>query len=77
MDERRLRKDERSDKKTKRVIALPIPGNLQVSYAADYENAALGALGGLMGGTVTKEQIGSGLTSAFNDITSVVFAPTR
>ena len=70
MGTRRLKKEDPSSKKIKRTIALPIPGNLQVSYAADYENAALGALGGLMGGTVTKEQIGSGLTSAFNDITS-------
>ncbi len=70
MESRRLRKEDNTKIKAKRTIALPIPGNLQVSYAADYENAALGALGGLMGGTVTKEQIGKGLTSAFNDITS-------
>lgn len=70
METRRLRKEDTTNKKTKQVIALPIPGNLQVSYAADYENAALGTLGGLMGGTVTKEQIGSGISSIWNDLTS-------
>ena len=57
MDERRLRKDDRSDKKTKRVIALPIPGNLQVSYAAEYENAALGMLGAVTSGSLSQNDV--------------------
>lgn len=68
MNERRLRKDARSDKKTKRVIALPIPGNLQVSYAAEYENAALGMLGAVTSGSLSQNDVIGGLGSALNDV---------
>ena len=70
MEQRRLRKEDSTKIKTKRTIALPIPGNLQVSYAADYENASLGILGGMIGGNIGLGDIGSGLSSALDDITS-------
>ena len=70
MESRRLRKEDDTKIKAKRTIALPIPGNLQVSYAADYENASLGVLGGLIGGNVSLGEIGSGLSSALDDITN-------
>ena len=68
METRRLRKEDESNKKILRTIALPIPGNLQVSYAADYENASLGILGGLAGGQLRNKDVASGLGSALNDV---------
>ncbi len=68
METRRLRKEDKTSKKTKQVIALPIPGNLQVSYAADYENASIGMLGALASGSITGNDIVAGGTSVFNQV---------
>ena len=51
-----------------RVIALPIPGNLAVSYAADYENASLGVAGAMLGGQMSLEQLKGGLGSIKDEI---------
>ena len=68
METRRLRKEDTTNKKTKQIIALPIPGNLQVSYAADYENASIGMLGALASGSITGNDIVAGGTSVFNQV---------
>ena len=44
-------KEPKGKKKVLKSIVLPIPGNLQVQYQADYENKSLGLIGN-MGGRI-------------------------
>ena len=67
LKQRRLRKEDAAIIKNTMTIALPIPGNLQVSYAADYENASLGFLGGLAAGNIGKDDMLKGGQSAIDD----------
>ena len=68
LSQRRLKKEDPVTIKKNTSIILPIPGTLQLSYAADYENAALGMLGGLAGGGMTGQELLSGGMSAIDDI---------
>ena len=68
MEQRRLRKEDTTAIKTKQTIALPIPGNLQVSYSSDYENASLGMLGAVTSGSLGASDVIGGLGSALNDV---------
>jgi hypothetical protein len=56
-------------KKILKSIVLPIPGNLQVAYQADYENKGLGIIGGASAGRVTANSIGR---RSISDITNRV-----
>ena len=60
-ERRRLTRGDKSLINDARVIALPIPGNLQISYAADYENASLGVAGAMIGGQMNLKELKSGL----------------
>ena len=53
------------------TIALPIPTGLQVGYAADYENASLGLLGGLAAGTISASDVGDTVMSGIDELKKV------
>lgn len=55
-------------KSTLRNIALPVPNNLQTSYAANYENQELGLIGAAAAGKIS----GAQAMGAMNDITAAI-----
>ena len=59
---------ERTVESTEKVIILPVPANLAVNYAADYENAELGMLGALGAGDMSWDQLKSGGAAAAGDM---------
>ena len=59
---------ERTVESTEKVIILPVPANLAVNYAADYENAELGMLGALGAGDMSWDELKSGSAAAAGDM---------
>lgn len=56
-----------------RSFILPIPGNLVANYAADYENAEMGLLGGLASGQISMDDMkkaGSSAKAAMSQVGS-------
>ena len=53
-------------------VVLPIPGNLAVAYAAQYESTGLGILGAMSAGRVGGGTLSAGATDAVNQIVNKV-----
>ena len=56
-------KEPKGKKEILSSIVLPIPGNLQVQYQADYENKSLGLIGGAAAGRLGAGSQGAGAVS--------------
>ena len=61
-------RDQKGEDVAMATIVLPIPGNLQVAYNAQYENQGLGLLGGMSAGRVGGSTVKNGLSDAIGQI---------
>ena len=56
-------RDQKGEDVAMATVVLPIPGNLQVAYNAQYENQGLGILGGMSAGRVGGSTVKNGPVS--------------
>ena len=61
-------RDQKGEDVAMATVVLPIPGNLQVAYNAQYENQGLGILGGMSAGRVGGSTVKNGLSDAIGQI---------